>query len=121
MTIERRNEVSITGGNFTGVNVVGQHNTTTTGAVLVGTERDQALAQLRSLVSALRTDLEQPGGGTDQIKAGVHAEHMSEELAKGEPDGGRVHKIWDQMQGLLTTAQFGAHIAAISHAIGMLF
>lgn len=121
MTIERRNEVSITGGNFTGVNVVGQHNTTTTGAVLVGAERDQALAHLRNLVEVLRAELEQPGGGTDQVKAGVHAEHMSEELAKDEPDGGRVGKIWNQMQGLLTTAQFGAHIAAISQAISMLF
>lgn len=121
MTIERRNEVSITGGHFTGVNVVGQHNTTTTGAVLVGTERDQALAQLRNLVSALRAELEQPGGGTDQVKAAVHAEHMSEELAEGKPDGGRVGKIWNQMQGLLTTAQFGAHIAAISQVISKLF
>lgn len=121
MTIERRNEVSITGGDFTGVTVVGQHNTTTTGAVLAGAERDQALTHLRNLVDALRAELEQAGGGTDQVKAGVHAEHMSEELAEDEPDGGRVGKIWNQLQGLVTTAQFGAHIAAISLAISKLF
>jgi hypothetical protein len=121
LTTERRNEVSITGGNFTGVNVVGQHNTTTTGAVLAGTERDQAVAHLRNLVGALRAELEQPGGGTDQVKASVHAEHLAEELAEDEPDGGRVGKIWNQMQGLVTTAQFGAHIAAISQAISKLF
>ena len=121
MTIESRNEVHITGGNFAGVNVVGQRNTTTTAAVLAGTERDQAMAQLRDLVGTLRAELEQPGGGTEQVKAGVHAEHLCAELAEDEPDGGRVGKIWNQVQGLLTTAQFGAHIAAISQAISQLF
>ncbi|MGH3825029.1 MAG: hypothetical protein ACRDRA_19660 [Pseudonocardiaceae bacterium] len=121
MASERRNEVSITGGTFTGVNLVGQHNTATMGPVLVGPERDQALTQLRQLVDTLRAQLEQPGGGTDQVKASVHAEHMSEELATEQPDSGRVHKIWNQMKGLLTTPQFGANVAAISEAISKLF
>lgn len=121
MTVEGNNEVSISGGSFTGVNVIGQHNTTTTGAVLSAAERDQALTELRDLVGTLRAELEQRDGGTDQVKAEVHAEHLSEELARDEPDGGRVHKIWKQMQGLLTTAQFGAHLAAISQAVSKLF
>jgi hypothetical protein len=118
---ERRNEVSITGGTFSGVNVVGQHNTATTGPVLVGLERDQTLTQLRKLVDALRAELEQPGGGTDQVKASVHAEHMSEELATEQPDGGRVHKIWNQVKDLLTASQFGANVAAISEVVSKLF
>lgn len=121
MVSERRHEVSITGGTFSGVNVVGQHNTVTTGPVLVGLERDRALTQLRTLVDALRAELEQPGGGTDQVKASVHAEHMSGELATEQPDGGRVHKIWNQVKGLLTAPQFGANVAAISTAVSELF
>lgn len=120
MAIERSNEVSITGGTFTGVNVVGQHNTATTGPVVAGLERDQALTQLRELMDVLRTQLEQPGGGTDQIRASVHAEHMSEELASEQPDSGRVHKIWNQMKDLLTTPEFGANVAAITAAISKL-
>jgi hypothetical protein len=116
---ERRNEVSVTGGTFTGVNLIGQHNTATT--VLAGPERDQTLTQLRALVDALRTQLEQPGGGADQLKASVHAEHMSEELTNEAPDGARVHKIWNQIKNLLTAPHFGANVAAISEAISKLF
>jgi hypothetical protein len=115
-----RQSVTISGGTFEGVNVVGQGNEVHTGRSIVSPGQPD-IDDLRARITALVDQLSRRGDDAEHAVARDRAEQLAEELAESEPEPKRVVKLWDRLRASLDVVKVGVDIAKLTETVTHLF
>ncbi|ASO18522.1 hypothetical protein FHR81_002930 [Actinoalloteichus hoggarensis] len=123
-TPDTGDRAEVSGGSFSGITVIGQHNSTT--VVPLGTRRAEQLTTLRAEVRSLLDGLRAPGAVKPAdlagvVEAKVHAGELDEELAEEQPDGRAVRKRWTKLEPVIRGLGMAGAVASIGRLVTEVF